>query len=143
MGRFLYHPNARDDIQALSALYPEAMLRLGALLRQLEADPAMFQHIWQDGYGRFSADAMNVLEWRSAQKHGYDLWRLKDLGLERDGVYFRIFYCQHAGRPNLAHVLAVIRKYEGSREFDYDDLTHPDVRRVLRAYLDVRHNEQS
>lgn len=141
MGKFIIHANAREDIQLLSFAHSVEMLQLGQLLRQLEADPAKFEKIWEDGYGEFRnvQDKFNVLKWRKAQAGGNGLWRLKDLDLERNQKCFRVFYCMHDGNPEQAHVLAVIYKQlNDTTEFDYDDLKSPAAVRMLRAYDGVR-----
>jgi len=141
MGKFIFHSDAREDIQLLRFDHSVEMLQLGQLFRQLEADPAKFEKIWEDGYGEFrnAQDRFNVLKWRKAQAKGQGLWRLKDLDLERNEKLFRVFYCMHDGNPEQAHVLAVIfKKLNDNTEFDYDDLTSPAAVRMLRAYDGVR-----
>lgn len=138
MGKFVFELEAREDIQLLGFKFPIELTTLRELFRQLEADEALFEKIWEDGYGEFRnpEDKLNVLKWRKAHEEGArGLWRLKSLQLERNEQLFRVFYCMSDGNAEIAHVLSVIQiDKEDKTEFDYDNLKSPVADRMLRAY---------
>jgi len=142
MGKLHIDRAAGEDIQTLGAIHPFHIAKLLALFRQLETDPAKFSMLWRDGYGDIRCDAFNVKGWRTPQNEGYDLWRLKDLGLEREEHFYRVIYCE--GRSSSeAHVLGVVKldkkdPSKNSQDFSYDDLSQPIVVRMLRSFERIR-----
>lgn len=137
MGALVIQPRAQEDIMALSCVDAASIACVLSLFRQLEADPAKFSQLLLNGYGSFKTDGFNVRKWVTAQDTGRDLWRLKHLGLEREGRFYRVLYCMSRDLK-CAHVLAVVRVYDPNAEFDYDDPTNPIVRRVFDAYDALR-----
>jgi hypothetical protein len=137
MGSLIIHPKAKEDIDTLGTVDPYAIGAILALFRQLQADPSKFAQLFQHDCGDFKTDTFNVKKWSTAQGTGRDLWRLKHLGLERDGRFYRLPYCASADHKKV-HILGVFRVYGTEEDFDYDDLTHPHVRRVFDAYESVR-----
>jgi hypothetical protein len=146
MGKFHVHPLAKDDLLRLGVLYPGPIFKLTALMKQMEADRRKFAELWVHGRGKvIRIDDLHVFRWGTAQEAGLPLWRFKDLGLEREGHLFRVFYCKANKSGTEAHILGVIRKVlpPDLTDFDYDDLDSPAAARILRAYRSLTERPDS
>ncbi|VVE69108.1 hypothetical protein PPN31119_03175 [Pandoraea pnomenusa] len=136
MGKVKVLEAAAKDMRDLALLDPLAMTKLATLFKQLENDPQKFSKLMVNGYGEFKLDDFNVLKWREAQNNDIDLWRLKDLSLEREGKFYRVPYCLNDNKT-IAYILAVVHK-EHTEGFDYDDICSPVVRRIIASHAELR-----
>lgn len=118
---------AQDDLEQLWAADPVAAGVLEALLERLKSDQQLMDALTVKDFGAYATAAIHVDAWKSQQREGRNLWRLKNWELEDQGKRYRIVYALDP-RISRYYVLGIF-----SRDFNYD-IADPRTRRVLDAY---------
>ena len=127
MPGFWIQQNAASDLREIWASDPNAGAPIGALLRQLSADPELRQRLTQEDFGTQGVDRFNVDAYSALQQRDLNIWRLKLWSTHDQSVPYRVVYALNKDTGDYI-ALAIIH-----RDFDYD-INHPTVRRVIFDY---------
>lgn len=127
------HEEAKEDLREIRAVDPKTAADLVVFLEEFRGDQDLLDRLSQHGF----EDPCNpewilkisVSRWQRQWNRGRNLWRLKNLDLEEDGLKYRVIY---AFLP-VKHMYVVLGIFLRS-SFDYDNLSDPRVQRVLASY---------
>ena len=123
------HIHAKEDLDLIWKLDPEAAATTLVVLEQLEADPKAIDKLTTYGDNDLGATLINVKPWQRLRKKA-DLWRFRIL--DTPATSYRVIYGYQWQTRQLC-VLAIVHK----EKFDYDDLNSALAYRILTDWRNL------
>ncbi len=127
------HDHAKGDLRAIRREDEKTAADLLVFLQEFEGDQDLLDRLSQHGYeDPYNADwvlKISVSKWLGQWRQKRNLWRLKNLDLEEDGLRYRVIYA-YLPKKQVYVVLGIFPR----ANFDYDDLGDPRVQRILASY---------
>ena len=129
------HLHAKEDIVRIRAEDRRASTTILALLKLIEADPAVIDKLTTYGDNSFGNLNVNVKPWEAPGKAN-NLWRLR--AFDATATSYRIVYgYQYKRHPRRIYILAVVKKGDCPEDFNYDT-TSETGKRILSDWRDIQ-----
>lgn len=127
------HDDAREDLLYIRRNDEKTAAELLVILQEFEGDQDLLDRLSQHGYeDPYNGDwvlKISVSRWQGQWRNKRNLWRLKNLDLEEEGLRYRVIYA-FLPKKQVYVVLGIFPR----ANFDYDDVSDPRVQRVLASY---------
>jgi len=128
------HDDAKADLSAIRKHDEKTAAELLVVLQEFEGDQDLLdrlsQHGYEDPYNDDWVLRISVSRWQGQWRRQHrNLWRLKNLDLEEEGLRYRVIYA-YLPKKQVYVVLGIFPR----ANFDYDDVSDPRIQRILASY---------